>query len=69
MSNLSHEPLLELFIFEIKQLLESLDQMILLSEESKKYSEQDILEIFRIMHTIKGSSLIYPTLRKSFFHP
>jgi two-component system chemotaxis sensor kinase CheA len=36
--------------------LEQLEQVILASEKSKTYSEQDINEIFRIMHTIKGSS-------------
>ncbi len=56
MPNLSHEPLLEMFIFETKQLLEQLEQITLDSEKFKTYTEQDINEIFRVMHTIKGSS-------------
>jgi two-component system chemotaxis sensor kinase CheA len=48
--------MLEMFLFETEQLLEQLEQVILASEKSKTYSEQDINEIFRIMHTIKGSS-------------
>ncbi len=56
MANLPQDPLLEMFIFETKQLLEQLEQILLTSEKSKKYSEQDINEIFRVMHTIKGSS-------------
>lgn len=56
MSKLSHEPMLEMFIFESTQLLEQLEQIILSSEQSSSYSSQDVNEIFRIMHTIKGSS-------------
>lgn len=56
MSKLSHEPLLEMFIFETVQLLEQLEQTIIDSEKSDSYSSHNINEIFRIMHTIKGSS-------------
>ena len=56
MSNSTNEPMLEMFLFETEQLLEQLEQVILASEKSNAYSEQDINEIFRIMHTIKGSS-------------
>ncbi|MCK9216653.1 MAG: chemotaxis protein CheA [Firmicutes bacterium] len=48
--------MLEMFIFETAQLLEQLEQIIINSEKSKSYSTQNINEIFRIMHTIKGSS-------------
>lgn len=56
MSKLSHEPMLEMFIFESVQLLEQLEQIIIASEKTKAYVSADINEIFRIMHTIKGSS-------------
>lgn len=52
----SREPMLEMFIFETSQLLEQLEQILINSEKSNGYSSQDIHEIFRIMHTIKGSS-------------
>ena len=56
MSKPSYEPMLEMYIFETIQLLEQLEQNIIGSEKSNSYSSQDINEIFRIMHTIKGSS-------------
>lgn len=56
MSKLSHEPMLEMFIFETSHLLEQLEQILINSEKSNSYSSNNINEIFRIMHTIKGSS-------------
>lgn len=56
LSKKSKEPMLEMFIFESVQLLEQLEQIILSSEQSNFYSSHNINEIFRIMHTIKGSS-------------
>lgn len=50
------EPMLEMYLFETSQLLEQLETLILESEKSKHYSPSVINEIFRIMHTIKGSS-------------
>ena len=44
----------EMFIFEMRQLLEQLEQIIIQSESG--YSRAQINEIFRIMHTIKGSA-------------
>ena len=52
----SMEPMLEVFIYETTTLLEQLDEILLNSEKSKHFSEENISEIFRIMHTIKGSS-------------
>jgi two-component system chemotaxis sensor kinase CheA len=52
----SNEPLLEMYLFETSQLLEQLEQLILSSEKESGFSEEAINEIFRIMHTIKGSS-------------
>lgn len=56
MSNISREPMLDMFIFETSQLIEQLEQTILIGEQSSEYSEQVINEVFRAMHTIKGSS-------------
>ena len=56
MSDSINDALLEMFIFETSQLLEQLEQVILMSEAELNYSEETINEIFRIMHTIKGSS-------------
>lgn len=53
----TNETLVEMFLFETSQLLEQLEQVILTSDLNKYYSEDNINEVFRIMHTIKGSSL------------
>lgn len=52
----TNEPMLDMFIFETTQLIEQLEQTILDSEKSSCYTQAAINEIFRIMHTIKGSS-------------
>lgn len=54
--NYSNEPMLEMYIFETSQLLEQLEQVIMACEKSNMYSQEAINEIFRFMHTIKGSS-------------
>ena len=54
--NLSREPLLDMFIFEATQLIEQLEQAVLKDEKLNSFSSESINEIFRIMHTIKGSS-------------
>ena len=56
MSDYNHESMLDMFFFETMQLLEQLEQTILSSEKSNCYTQNGINEIFRIMHTIKGSS-------------
>ncbi len=50
------ESMLEMYIFETNSLLEQLDEILLRTEDANVFSEEDINEIFRIMHTIKGSS-------------
>lgn len=52
----SSEPMLDMYIFETAQNIEQLETAILSSEKSKCYTPNAINEIFRIMHTIKGSS-------------
>lgn len=49
-------PMIEMFIFETTTLLEQLDEILLDSEKSKNMTQDNINEIFRIMHTIKGSA-------------
>ncbi|MBP2645974.1 MAG: chemotaxis protein CheA [Firmicutes bacterium] len=56
MSNQQVEPMLEMYLFETKQLIEQLEQIILNSEKADEYCPTDINEIFRITHTIKGAS-------------
>lgn len=52
----SNEPILDMFVFETSQLIEQLEQIIISSDKSACYDREAINEIFRIMHTIKGSS-------------
>ncbi|MFV0502921.1 MAG: chemotaxis protein CheW [Lachnospirales bacterium] len=54
MSDFDRGSMLEMFIYEMNQLVENLEQTILGSEGG--FDEDAINEIFRIMHTIKGSS-------------
>lgn len=56
MSDDTTNELLDVFIFETEQFIEQLEESILFNEEDCYYSEESINEIFRIMHTIKGSS-------------
>jgi len=50
------DSLLEMFLFETSQNTEQLERIILDTEKAGKFSEEAINEIFRIMHTIKGSA-------------
>lgn len=52
----SNEPMLDMYIFETTQNIEQLEMLILDTEKSGCYMQNTINEIFRIMHTIKGSS-------------
>lgn len=54
----TNEPMLDMYIFETSQLIEQLEQSILDSEKESSFSPASINEIFRIMHTIKGSSAL-----------
>lgn len=47
--------LLGIFVFETRQMIEQLEQMVLNGEETSGFTSS-IDEIFRIMHTIKGSA-------------
>lgn len=48
--------MLDMYLFETNSLLEQLDSILLNAEKSKLFTVDDVNEIFRIMHTIKGSS-------------
>ena len=50
------ESLLDMFIFESTQNVAQLEQLILDNERSNGFSAHFVDEIFRIMHTIKGSA-------------
>ncbi|HPU63502.1 MAG TPA: chemotaxis protein CheA, partial [Mobilitalea sp.] len=52
----TNDAMVDMYLFETTQLLEQLEQVILQSDSDCNYSEESINEIFRIMHTIKGSS-------------
>lgn len=55
--SMNREPMVEMFIFETFQLLDELEQSLINSEKESGF-ESSINEIFRIMHTIKGSSAL-----------
>lgn len=50
------ESMVDMYIYESTSLLEQLDQIMMKTESNNKFDDEDINEIFRIMHTIKGSS-------------
>lgn len=52
----SNESMLEMYLYETTQNIEQLEQIILSSEQTNGYTVEAINEIFRLMHTIKGSS-------------
>lgn len=54
--NLINEPMLEVYIYESSQMLEQLELIILESEKQQAFDVRSVNEVFRIMHTIKGSS-------------
>ena len=51
----SNESLFDLFVFETTQNIEQLEQLIL-NNTSASYTKDMVDEIFRVMHTIKGSA-------------
>lgn len=52
----TREPMLDMFVFETNEMIEQLQQIMMESEKTKEIGQNAINEIFRIMHTIKGSS-------------
>lgn len=52
------QDMLDAYLFENTQLLESLQEIVLDQKDEEYFDEDSINEIFRTMHTIKGSSAI-----------
>lgn len=52
----SNESMLDIYIYETTQNIEQLETSVLASEKAGSFTPDMINEIFRIMHTIKGSS-------------
>ena len=52
----STDGMLDMYLFENGQLLEQLQEMVLDQKDADCFDEDSINEIFRTMHTIKGSS-------------
>lgn len=50
------ENMADMFVFESGDLLEKLDDILMRTEQEESIGAEDIGEIFRIMHTIKGSA-------------
>jgi len=48
--------MMEAYLFEMDSLLEQLDNLVMEAESAGTFSQDHVNEIFRIMHTIKGSS-------------
>lgn len=62
----STDGMLDMFLYESGQLLEKLEGIILEKKDEECFDDSDINEIFRIMHTIKGSSgiMMYENITK-----
>lgn len=56
MGNDGSESILDTYLYETGSLLEQLDSIVLAAEQADTFSQNDVNEIFRIMHTIKGAS-------------
>ena len=52
----STDGMLDIYLFENEQLLEQLQERVLEQKDADCFDEESINEIFRTMHTIKGSS-------------
>lgn len=50
------ESMAEVFLYETRKFLEQLEQLALRSEDAGAFAPEDVNEIFRAMHTIKGSA-------------
>ncbi len=50
------DSMLDIYIYENSQLLESLEASLLAAEKAGSFSVEQVGEIFRVLHTIKGSS-------------
>lgn len=60
------DSMLDMFLYESEQLLEALENTVLEKKDEECFDEASINEIFRVMHTIKGSSgiMMYENITK-----
>lgn len=58
--------MVDMYLYENGQLLEKLEEIVLENKDEESFDENSINEIFRIMHTIKGSSgvMMYDNIMK-----
>lgn len=56
MDSFSSNSMLDIFIYETNQNIEQLEEAIITSEKEGCFTPHAVNEIFRVMHTIKGSS-------------
>jgi len=56
MSMYNDDSLIEVYVFETTQLIDELEQLMIECEMSGSFTKDSIDQIFRAMHTIKGSS-------------
>lgn len=56
MTNFENEPMLDIYIYETTMFLDQMEQVIINCEKIGYLNDEAINEIFRFMHTIKGSS-------------
>lgn len=63
----SLDSMVDMYLYENGQLLEKLEEIVLENKDEDSFDENQINEIFRIMHTIKGSSgvMMYDNIMKS----
>ena len=52
----ANDSILDVYLYENSQLLDNLESLLLVCEKSGTFSSDQIGDIFRILHTIKGSS-------------
>ncbi len=52
----AEESMLDVYIYETQELLQNLDDVLLEGESAKTLTADQINEVFRVMHTIKGAS-------------
>lgn len=57
MAGQQRDPMIDMYVYETLQLIEQLEKVIIESEKSNSM-EKAINEIFRVMHTIKGNSMM-----------
>lgn len=53
---MAEESLLDVFLYETVQSVETLEEIMISAEKNNVLNEDEINQVFRIMHTIKGSS-------------